>query len=309
MIGTTTKANTPIAVFVHVHYPEIWEEISLRLVRWLKVPFHLILTSSRPTDGIVVPKATAILSTRVLRMENRGRDILPFLRALALTPEFDIGLKLHTKRSPQREDGALWRASVLSSLLPPGRRTGRIVQRLRADPRIGMVAPAGFCLSVKPWVLRNAPGMLSIMSARGAGLVESDLDDAYFAAGSMFWFRRPALAELASPALAELFETEDGQLDGTIAHAMERLFGVETRRQGYFSLAMPALTSSDPATPDAELLALARRHADVPSIYFPAPNVPALPPVRRAPVTNAWLRASAGITDRIRPLMGRLSQP
>jgi lipopolysaccharide biosynthesis protein len=290
------EPKAPIAVFVHVHYPDVWQEISRLLMRRLTVPFHLILTTSLSESEVVVPKASALLSCRVLRMQNRGRDVLPFLRALTQTPDFEIGLKLHTKKSPQREDGAQWRATVLHSLLPQGLRTRAVVRRLRADPRIGMAAPTGFCLSVKPWVLRNAPGMISIMAARGTGLVEDDLDDTFFAAGSMFWFRRSALAGLADSATMELFETEGGQLDGTVAHAMERLFGVEVHRQGRFALAMSALMASRPSMTNADLLALTRRHADIPSIYFPAPNVPAL----QAP-------APSSIGVRLRRLAGELS--
>ena len=93
--------------------------------------------------------------------------------------------------------------------------------------------------------------------------MDSALDDTFFGAGSMFWFRRSALAVLADRISPELFEAEKGQLDGTSAHAIERLFPVEARRQGYVSLAVPALMSSQPDMPLAELLELARRHADV----------------------------------------------
>ena len=148
-----------------------------------------------------------------------------------------------------------------TSSLPPARGANTIVARMRADRRIGFVTPAGFCLSVRPWVLVNASGMHGVMSAIGADLTESTLDDVFFAAGSMFWFRRLALAALADRKVSELFEAEEGQVDGTIAHAIERLFPVEARRRGYLSLAVPALVSSSPDMPMAELLELARRHA------------------------------------------------
>jgi lipopolysaccharide biosynthesis protein len=277
MIDGAAKGEAPIAVFVHVHYPEIWQEMSELLARRLATPFHLIVTTSHPDDQIVTPKTPHLRSARILHVVNRGRDILPFLEALAITEGFELGLKLHTKKSPQRTDGAEWRGEILDSLVPPSSsRLRTLIRRLRADRRIGFVTPAGFCLSVKPWVLVNAPGMVTVMHTIGAELIESDLDDTYFAAGSMFWFRRLALAALADPRVLALFEAEEGQLDGTIAHAMERLFPVEARRQDFLSLAMPALLASRPGMDRPQLLALIRRHADVPSTYFPAPYVPAL---------------------------------
>jgi lipopolysaccharide biosynthesis protein len=276
-IEGAARGEAPIAVFVHVHYPEIWREMSDLLATRLTVPFHLIVTTSHAEDQIVIPETRHLRSARILPVANRGRDILPFLEALAATEHFELGLKLHTKKSPQRTDGAEWRGEILDSLVPRrGARLRTIIRRLQADKRIGFVTPAGFCLSVKPWVLVNAPGMVTVMRTLGAGLTESDLDDTYFAAGSMFWFRRPALAALADPRVRALFEPEEGQFDGTIAHAMERLFPVEARRQNFLSLAMPALMASRPAMALPQLLDLVRRHADVPSTYFPAPYVAAL---------------------------------
>jgi len=287
-------SEIPIAVFVHVHYPEIWRTISERLSQRLYLPFHLVLTSSQAEGTIILPKTRALLSVKTLLVENRGRDILPFLRALADTGGFDLGLKLHTKKSPQRADGAQWLSDILDSLLPSSSGLNAIVAHMQADSRIGFVAPAGFCLSVKPWILQNAPGMSSIMTAIGVNLVERDLDDTYFAAGSMFWFRRSALAELTDERLTRLFEAEEGQSDGTIAHAMERIFPVAARRRGFVSLAVPALTSSTPAMTTADLFDLARRHADIPSRYFPGPYIPASPHAlaTEEPREQSWLKTT-----------------
>jgi lipopolysaccharide biosynthesis protein len=272
------KMEAPITVFIHVHYLDIWREMSALLAKRLALPFHLVLTSSQPREEIVPPCSPWLLSTRFLLLENRGRDVLPFLRAMTETNDFEFGLKLHTKKSPQREDGAEWRAEILDSLLPPVPGTSKIVARMRADRRVGLVTPAGYCLSVRSWTFGNIRSMRRAMSALGVDLVDSALDDTYFGAGSMFWFRRSAVAMLADRISPELFEAEDGQLDGTTAHAIERLFPVEARRQGYLSLAVPALMSSQPEMPLAELLELARRHADIPSRNFLTPSKLAVPP-------------------------------
>lgn len=278
MIGNLTMTKPPVLAFVHVHYPEIWDDMKDALVERIKLPFHLLVTSSYPKESIHFPTAANLLSTRFLPVENRGRDIRPFLQALSETPDFTFGLKLHTKKSPQRLDGSQWRSEMMGSLLPSAAGTADIVARMEADERIGFVTPAGFALSVKPWVLVNGPGMEKVMSSLGHALAEDDHTDAFFAAGSMFWFRREALAALAQDKILALFEPEEGQLDGTIAHAMERLFPVEARRQGYLSLAIPALLASRPGMDRSAVLALARQYADIPSTYFPAPYVEALPP-------------------------------
>ena len=270
--------KSSILLFVHVHYPDIWGEISALLEDRIRRSFRLVVTSSHPEEMIPPPQTPHLLSFRFLPTENRGRDIRPFLQAMEAAGDFELGLKLHTKKSPQRADGPQWRGEVMTSLLPSAEGVEAIVAGMEADPRIGFVTPGGFALSVRPWVLVNAPGMERVMGELGHALAVEDMEDAYFAAGSMFWFRRQALSALASEPILNLFEPEEGQLDGTIAHAMERLFPVEARRQGFLSLSVPALLASHPDMPEDALRALARAHADRPSTYFPAPYVAALPP-------------------------------
>jgi lipopolysaccharide biosynthesis protein len=72
--------------------------------------------------------------------------------------------------------------------------------------------------------------------ARATGIPASDIDglEFSFAAGSMFWFRPQALSRLCDLALdADDFEAEDCQVDGTLAHAVERLFGLVAVHAGF----------------------------------------------------------------------------
>jgi len=51
----------------------------------------------------------------------------------------------------------------------------------------------------------------------------------------MFWFRPAALAGLLDLELADAdFEPEAGQVDGTMAHAMERFLGLLVRSNGFW---------------------------------------------------------------------------
>jgi lipopolysaccharide biosynthesis protein len=301
---------SPIAVFVHVHYRDIWQEIGTIIAERFDVPFRLVLTSAAAEEALSVPPTRHLVSVETIEVENRGRDIRPFLQAVAQVPDFDIGLKLHTKKSPQREDGGRWRADLLDALMPAGG-VGPIVERLRHDPRIGMVAPGGFCLSVDPWIDVNEPGMVKVMARLGHELIDSDLDETFFAAGSMFWFRRASVAALADDRVLDLFEPETGQLDGTIAHAIERLFPVEARRQGFLSCAVPALLASRASDSAADLRDLIRRHADIPNRYFPGPGRPALPPgaADPAPPEDAAAITAPGPMARLRAWLGRARRP
>ena len=91
-----------IAVFVHVHYLDVWAELSRLIAERINVPFRLIVTTSLQDAVLAKPDTIQMTSMEVIAVENRGRDILPFIRALAQNRDFDIGLKLHTKKSPQR---------------------------------------------------------------------------------------------------------------------------------------------------------------------------------------------------------------
>ena len=231
--GVVLQAGAPwIAVVIHAFYPELLDDILDRVAR-LPVQTKLYVTAP---EG-AVPSVTASLERQampfmLLETDNRGRDIAPFLSALAYVREdgAQLLLKLHTKRSPHLENGDHWRVQLLDSLLNPAA-AGRALEALGADPALGVLAPDGHVLSVSAFLGANA-GQVSRLS-RKLGIEQESVEASVFVAGSMFYARPRIFYPLMESAICTSdFEVERGQLDGTLAHGIERLVGALTAKQG-----------------------------------------------------------------------------
>ena len=165
--------------------------------------------------------------------ENRGRDILPFLEAARLLRDRGAGviLKLHTKKSIHRSDGNAWRTELFSKLLDPAV-VDRVLAGFQANPRLGLVAPTGSVVPLTYFWEHNEARVRQLM--RSMVGQEGGLHGETFVAGSMFYVRVDALRPLLDSDLgAKDFEPEAGQVDGTMAHAIERCFMLVCDHLGY----------------------------------------------------------------------------
>ncbi|KAF1708899.1 hypothetical protein CSC70_12445 [Pseudoxanthomonas kalamensis DSM 18571] len=229
-------ANPPVSAdprpcaVVHVWYPELLEEIHQALQQ-SGIDWRLVVTTSHERKAEVMAKLAELgVDAETEAMENRGRDILPFLRvAYRLLDEgTDIVLKLHTKKSPHRKDGDTWRRELISSLLQPGR-AHAILDAFSTDPELGLVAPEGQLQPLSYFWGANAANVHHLMNRIGIDLAA----DAEFIAGSMYWLRLRALRPLLDVHIEDWeFEDESGQLDGTMAHAVERLINATIATAG-----------------------------------------------------------------------------
>ncbi len=212
-------------VIAHVFYPEIWPELALRIER-IPAPYDVVVTlveghSAGLVDHIVAQFPNVVIET----LPNRGRDIWPLVRVaeLGLIGDYDAVLKLHTKSSVHRLDGDAWRDRLLDSLCPTPEGIGLILELLRRDPEVGMIAPAGAVLGQEFWG-GNGPLIERPRSAEWDSA--SNPAAVWFPGGSMFWSRPGPLNRLRKAGLTmEDFEHEVVTLDCTTAHALERFFG------------------------------------------------------------------------------------
>jgi lipopolysaccharide biosynthesis protein len=143
---------------------------------------------------------------------------------------FEFLVKVHTKKSLHRDDGDVWRRDLYARLLSPGKFTAALAAST-ADPRLGMVGPEGHYVPMSTYLGSNEARILAI--GERLGLSEGQVRSQPFFAGTMFMARAKAIEPLMTTRFAaEDFETEAGQIDGTLAHAIERGLALSVAASG-----------------------------------------------------------------------------
>jgi lipopolysaccharide biosynthesis protein len=239
--GWTPLTRTPdsprLAVVVHVFYTDLVDEI-VEALTTIPVPFDIIATNaSGEAVDLDLSGLPLARSVRVLEVDNRGRDILPLVLVAnaGLLDGYDIVCKVHTKKSPWREEhdvlagsGAAWRADFLSGLFGSRESVERILGAFAADRTLGSVTTPGNVVGAEHW-----GGDRHIVDALLRRLELRSRDDLRFNAGSIYWISGFILQGLRTLDLDEEdFEEEEGQIDGTTAHAVERVIGILTEEAG-----------------------------------------------------------------------------
>lgn len=224
-------AGVRAAVLAHVYYPDVWGEI-LAVRAALPAGSPVIVTAPPAQAQKVRALAAGDPLVEVIERPNRGRDIAPFLFALqaGALDRFDAVLKIHTKKSPHLRQGDLRRRVFYTALAGSRGAVARVLTQF-ADPRVGLVGPGSYFRDKPVYWMDDRPMVEALCARMGCAPTLG------FFEGSMFWLRPAALTPLRALALdVEDFDAEAGQLDGTLHHAVERVFpnaaaaaGFETR--------------------------------------------------------------------------------
>lgn len=216
------------AIIVHVFHEDVWRTIADRL-RVLHTPFELYATvpDSADFDSMASAIASDFPGSQVLRVANRGRDVAPFLRAMEAFDlyRYPAVLKLHTKRSSHLlHDGARWANDLFRSLIGDDDSVKSALRIFMDFPRVGMIYPDFVKAQISTELIQNLR-WLDLLLPR-LGRTHNVLEGGWeFAAGTMFWFRGAAMKPLRDLRLVrDDFEPENGQINGTLAHALERVF-------------------------------------------------------------------------------------
>jgi lipopolysaccharide biosynthesis protein len=223
--------DAKLAVVIHLFYPNMMNAFSERLKN-INIPFDLYVSVPSQYTAIRIEKISQYhKNTNVVVVPNRGRDVLPFLtiaNRIRTLNNYEYVLKLHTKKSLHRGDGNNWLVSLLDSLLPKD--ISKIINTLSKSDT-GVIGPNEHLVSLSRHIGsndKNVKALLKKISTKKKYKKDYVLnkEKSPFFGGTMFWVRMEFLDPLLNLYLLPSdFQVEEGQTDGTTAHAIERLFG------------------------------------------------------------------------------------
>lgn len=240
-----------LGVFLHIYYPEVAEEM-LACLSMLPDTARVHVSTDSESKGEALAALFAARGmagrTEIRVCPNQGWDIAPFLVGFSdVIPRYPLILRLHSKRSVQLpgNTGAAWRAMLYNALAGSKERVNAILQAFAEDRKLGLVCPP----VVAHWADHvhfggNFPQMRDLLSGHGIRIQENTPID--FPMGSMFWCR----PEVLSPWLEKRFSYADfaplavDERDGSLAHALERLFFFGCGIAGFSWARVPALPES-----------------------------------------------------------------
>ena len=265
-----------LVVVMHVYFAELVDEI-LRELESIPVEFDLLVTNASGLHvDLDIERLPLLRALRTFDVPNHGRDILPliYLVNAGLLDPYELVLNVHTKKSVWREGhelggtGEQWRRELLDALLGSRAHVEQILGAFATAPDLGMVSSDGSVLGPEFWG-DNQLGVATLLRRLEMPVHEPDL---LFAAGSMYWSRAFPLQGLRALNLSAAdFEPEEGQVNATTAHAVERLLGLVVREGGQRTVEVSALPTEPVAAAHRRyaMNSLRQPHAAVVPFYLP----------------------------------------
>jgi glycosyltransferase involved in cell wall biosynthesis len=218
------------AIHLHVFYPETLPDILSRLARNAAAPDLFVSAPKSIAESlqdIFSGYRGKIVDIRAV--PNRGRDIAPLLTTFGrtLVAEYDVIGHFHTKKSPHVADRKMveiWTNFLLENLIG-GQKGGPMLDRILAEmslePKIGIAYPDD--PQVMSWT-ENRGAAENLALRMGLGMIPEQFN---FPMGNMFWIRSSLLTRFVDLDLTwDDYPAEPLPIDGTILHAIERLFGI-----------------------------------------------------------------------------------
>lgn len=221
------------AIHIHVYYTDVFEYYLEHLSK-LKIDFHLFLTTSdnQKKDKILflLQEYKCIEKLReIFVFENKGRDVLPWIKILGHMENYETAGHFHTKKTDWAESwiGDSWQREIFENLIING---DKIISSFISNEKLGIVIPDipfyYSCISnhIDTWGANKEIFNRLFEEIEPKKQCKSeDINQPIMPFGNMFWYKPKALAGLSQIIKKNSFDEEPLPDDGTIAHTIERL--------------------------------------------------------------------------------------
>ena len=231
--------DVKVAVIIHLYYVDLWPSFRNKLEKLSNINYDLFVTIPEGQAETTQDIKKFCKGANVYTVPNIGRDVLPFifLSNSILHLGYTSLLKLHSKKSTHREDGNEWLSGMLNTLLPENEKVLKVILTKLEDPNTGIIGPEKQYISLPVNYDANSKHIetiiMKLFDKETSNKVSENRSDYGFFAGTMFWARFDALDSILKLNLkVSDFEPERGQIDGTLPHALERVFTLNSELLG-----------------------------------------------------------------------------
>ena len=223
------KNGTLICVQAHVFYEELIAEI-VGKTNNIPYGFDLFVTTTSEEKAKFIEsylkKHSLAKHFQVEIVENRGRDVIPFIAQLhAHSKKYRYFCHLHSKKSLYSGEGDVWRNYLFENLLGSSGVVREILHHFESDGKIGVVFPENIDFIRKNVEWGGDFELCTELMKKLKPGYRIDRKSLMFPAGNMFWGRFDALSQIFALDVRSLdVPAEENQRDGTIMHAIERIW-------------------------------------------------------------------------------------
>ena len=237
------KNMTQIAIQTHIFFIDLLEEIMSKINN-IPVKYDLYVTTTaeknkNTTESYIKSKLKNKPNKyQILVVENKGRDVLPFLTQFSkVFKNYKYFCHIHSKKTTKTPNlGIRWRRYLFNNLLGNAEIISEILNIFETSEKIGIIYPdnyyelLGFAYKNTKENLKHMNFLLMEISHRYIYDISPE-----FIAGNMFWARVSAVYQIFQKVdiISLHCPLEKGQRSHTILHGIERLWLPLVQYNGY----------------------------------------------------------------------------
>lgn len=245
------KRDCRIAIQVHVFYPKLIDEIVAH-VNQIPYPYDLYISTNDETKknaiSAYVKKHCNARACQIQVFSNKGRDVVPFVYQMKpVIGKYKYICHLHTKKSLHTSNlGDVWRRYLYENLMGSKEIIQETLYLFETSEDIGVIFPDNLDV-VRPFVEWGSNKNIAEQLMKRMNLEINFPDNIMFPAGNMFWARTDAVKNVFAVDYQDSdFPEEEGQTDGTVMHAIERMWLYVSEANGYGYKTVRSLSDNRP---------------------------------------------------------------
>lgn len=234
-----------VALVLHFYFEDL-AEYCLHYVQSMPKEADIYVTVGSEKKKKIIEETFSVLenNVKVILIENRGRDVSALLVGTKdFIMDYDYVCFVHDKKvtqlSPQTV-GVGFSYKCFENLLPTKEFVQNVIRTFEENPRAGLLTPpppnhGDYYITLGLEWGKNYDITVELAEKLGITVPIDKKKEPIAPLGTMFWFRPKALKLLFDQDWEyKDFPAEPNKIDGTLLHAVERIYSYVVQQEGYY---------------------------------------------------------------------------